>query len=142
MPTRQETPVVAKMVRTVTDYASARIVQRELLEQARQRGYSEETAFAIRLAFEEATNNAIRHGNGLDPGKGVRIEYEVTARRATISVADEGTGFNPAALPDPTCDENLEKPGGRGVMLMRAYMDKVTFNRRGNRVCMVKHNRT
>ncbi|MCY2924884.1 MAG: ATP-binding protein [Planctomycetota bacterium] len=129
------------MVRTVSDFAAARTVQEDLLERARELGYSAETAFAIRLAFEEAVNNAIRHGNAMDAAKAVRIEYEVTPARVAIAIADEGRGFDPGALPDPTCDENLEKPGGRGVMLMRAYMDKVTFNRRGNRVCMVKLNR-
>ena len=129
------------MVRTVSDFTSARTVQGELLDLACRLGYSQETAFAIRLAFEEAVNNAIRHGNAMDANKGVRIEYEVTPARVVIAIADEGSGFNPCALPDPTCDENLEKPGGRGVMLMRAYMDKVTFNRRGNRVSMVKLNR-
>ena len=132
---------MAKMVRTVSDFASARIVQGDLLDQARSRGYSEEAAFAMRLAFEEAVNNAFRHGNAMAPDKDVRIEYEVTPRRTVISVVDEGPGFDPGRLPDPTCDENLEKTGGRGVMLMRAYMDKVTFNRRGNRVSMVKLNR-
>ncbi len=132
---------MAKMVRTVSDFDSARTVQAELLDQAMQCGYSQETAFAIRLAFEEATTNAIRHGNAMDASKGVRIEYVVTPRRAVITIADEGRGFDPDSLPNPICDENLEKPGGRGVMLMRAYMDKVTFNRRGNRVSMVKINR-
>lgn len=132
---------MTKMVRTVSDFASARTVQAELLELAGRLGYSAETAFAIRLAFEEAVNNAIRHGNAMDVTKSVRIEYEVTPARAVIAIADEGKGFNPGQVPDPTCDENLEKPGGRGVMLMRAYMDKVTYNRRGNRVSMVKLNR-
>ena len=132
---------MAKMVRTVSDFAAARTVQEDLLELARELGYSAETAFAIRLAFEEAVNNAIRHGNAMDAAKAVRIEYEVTPARVAIAIADEGRGFDPGALPDPTRDENLEKPGGRGVMLMRAYMDKVTFNRRGNRVSMVKINR-
>ena len=59
----------------------------------------------------------------------------------TIVVGDEGDGFDPDALPDPLAGENLLRGSGRGVMLMRAYMDKVTFNRRGNRVSMVKLNR-
>ena len=55
---------------------------------------------------------------------------------------DEGEGFDPGVIPDPRADENLEKPGGRGIMLMRAYMDEVAFNERGNEVRMTKHTST
>ncbi len=58
-----------------------------------------------------------------------------------IWVKDEGAGFNPKTVPDPTLDENLNKPHGRGLMLMRAYMDEVGFNEAGNEVRMVKLNR-
>ena len=73
--------------------------------------------------------------------KQVRIVCKLSPNLLRIEIADQGPGFDPQDVPDPTADENLEKPGGRGVMLMRAYMDKVTFNRRGNRVSMVKLNR-
>jgi serine/threonine-protein kinase RsbW len=129
------------MVRTVSDFAAARIVQGEILDEADRQRYSEDTAFAIRLGFEEAMNNALRHGNAMDPGKVVCVECDIDARRAIITVTDQGEGFDPASVPDPTCDENLEKPCGRGLMLMRAYMDKVTFNECGNQVCLVKYNR-
>ena len=86
---------MAKMVRTVSDFAAARTVQEDLLERARELGYSAETAFAIRLAFEEAVNNAIRHGNAMDAAKAVRIEYEVTPARVAIAIADEGRGLRP-----------------------------------------------
>ena len=67
------------------------------------------------------------------------MESDVVALR-TIQIADQGGGFDPGALPDPTSDENLEKPCGRGVMLMRAYMDEIQYNPRGNSVRMVKYN--
>lgn len=129
------------MVRTVSDFDAARVVQGEILGETDRCRYAEDTAFAIRLALEEAIANALRHGNRMDPEKTVRIEFVISPRQATITITDEGPGFNPDAVPDPTCDENLEKPCGRGIMLMRAYMDKVTFNRRGNRVSLVKYNR-
>jgi serine/threonine-protein kinase RsbW len=104
-----------------------------------EHGYSADVCFAIRLALEEALINAIKHGNRFDPHKRIRILAEVGDRRTAITIEDEGEGFRPEALPDPTADENLEKPGGRGIMLMRAYMDQVTYNQRGNQVVMVKN---
>lgn len=113
-------------------------VQDALIEHARARGFPREALFAIRLALDEALTNAIRHGNGGDETKAVTVRARVTADRFEATVCDEGPGFHPADLPDPTCPENLERPHGRGVMLMRAYMTDVTFNREGNCVTLVK----
>jgi serine/threonine-protein kinase RsbW len=66
------------------------------------------------------------------------VEYTVSPSGVTISVADEGLGFDPGKVADPTLDENLDQPHGRGLMLMKAYMTEVSFNRRGNRVTMSK----
>ena len=83
--------------------------------------------------------NAIKHGNGLDASKEVHVLSELTERRFWIQISDEGPGFNPEDVPDPTLDENLELPSGRGLMLMRTFMAKVEFNERGNKVTMEKH---
>ena len=99
-------------------------------------GYPEAAAFAIRLAFEEAVSNAFRHGHQHIDAP-VTIEFSVTPHETRISVEDKGPGFSPEAVPDPTLDENLEQPGGRGLLLMRAYMSDVRYNDRGNRVSMV-----
>jgi len=112
-----------------------------LLEEIKQKGYSEVAVFAVRLAVEEALNNAMKHGNGLDPAKSARLTYEVTDARIDIRIADEGPGFNFQQVPDPTLDENIEKPTGRGIMLMRAYMDTLEFNETGNEIHMVKLNK-
>jgi len=112
-----------------------------LLEEIKQKGYSEVAVFAVRLAVEEALNNAMKHGNGLDPAKSARLTYEVTDERIDIRIADEGPGFNFQQVPDPTLDENIEKPTGRGIMLMRAYMDTLEFNETGNEIHMVKLNK-
>ncbi len=101
-------------------------------------GFGGADRFAIKLALEEALANAIKHGNCSDAAKHVKVEYEVEPQQVTISVCDEGCGFDPAEVPDPTLDENLEKPHGRGVMLMRTYMTDVSFNEAGNCVTMVK----
>ena len=100
-------------------------------------GYDETERFAIHLALEEAVTNAIKHGNHNDPAKQITIEYCVGADQVQIKVCDEGPGFSLQSVPDPTLDENLEKPNGRGIMLMRAYMNEVTYPGKGNCVVMV-----
>jgi len=126
------------MMAIPSDLKAARKLEREVLSEVSRCGYSEVCAFAIRLALEEALNNAIKHGHGLDPRKTVHVEYDINEEQAVFVITDEGCGFNPHAVPDPTADENLEKPSGRGIMLMRAYMDVVQFNDCGNQVRMVK----
>ena len=123
-----------------SELEAARQAENKLLDEVARNGYSEAATFAIKLAVEEAINNAIKHGNKFDCRKTIDLRYRVTSRQAVITVTDEGNGFDYRALPDPTADENLEKPTGRGVMLMLAYMDEVVFNKKGNRVRMVKRN--
>lgn len=113
-------------------------VERAVLEAAGTCGFDGADQFAIKLALEEALANAIRHGNSNDPQKSVTVEYSIDPHQACISVQDEGSGFDPTSVPDCTLDENLEKPNGRGVMLMRTYMNEVAFNRAGNRVTLIK----
>jgi len=112
-----------------------------LLEDIKRAGYSEVSVFAVRLAVEEALNNAMRHGNALDPAKTAKLTYEVTSEHVDIRIADEGPGFDFSSVPDPTLDENVEKPTGRGIMLVRAYMDTVEFNETGNEIHMIKLNK-
>jgi len=92
--------------------------------------------FSIRLALEEALINAIKHGNQLDRAKKVQIAYRVLPDRFEVSISDEGTGFDPNDVPDPTAIENLERPCGRGLMLMRHYMTEVNYAGSGNTVIM------
>ena len=80
---------------------------------------------------------AIQHGNRQDPGKKVKLEFRVEQTLVVIEVEDEGEGFDADAVPDPTRDENVDIPSGRGIMLMRAYMTDVDFEPPGNRVRMV-----
>lgn len=99
---------------------------------------SEKELFGVRLALEEALVNAIKHGNQMDRGKKVYISYRLLPHRFEIQITDEGPGFDPSDVPDPTAVENLERPCGRGLMLMRHYMNEVAFNERGNSVRMAK----
>ncbi len=121
-----------------SDMSCAQPVQREVLQAVVDAGFDDRAQFAIRLALDEAISNAVHHGNRNDPSKEVTVEYDVTPERATISVEDQGHGFAPNNVPDPTLEENCIKPHGRGVMLIRAYMTDVQFSERGNRVTMVK----
>ncbi len=113
-------------------------VSEDILELTQAHGYSDQEVFAIQLALDEALINAIGHGNGFDETKMVQIDYSVGAHEIRVRITDEGNGFNPNALSDPTAPENLDCPGGRGVMLMRHYMCGVFFNENGNCVEMWK----
>lgn len=93
------------------------------------------------VALDEAFVNAVKHGNKFDKSKMVRISVEISPEQASFTIEDEGEGFNVEAIPDPTDPENLFKTSGRGVMFIYNIMDEVTYNRRGNRLTMVKKNK-
>jgi serine/threonine-protein kinase RsbW len=91
-------------------------------------GLDQERMNGLLLAVTEATTNAIIHGNKNNKLKLVRISVFVEGNKITIKVKDEGKGFDPTVVPDPTDPENLLKDSGRGLYLMRIYMDGLTFN--------------
>lgn len=109
-----------------------------ILSDVKSCSFSQDEIFGIHLAMEEALINAVKHGNKLDKSKAVKIEYSVTPDKFDVLIEDEGPGFKPCEVPDPRDDENLYKASGRGVLLMRAYMDKVEYLGRGNLVHMCK----
>ncbi|MHC5060741.1 MAG: ATP-binding protein [Planctomycetota bacterium] len=111
---------------------------RELLAQAAEI-FDGDDIFAIHLALEEALLNAMCHGNKKDAAKQITVEYLITPAKFDISVTDQGTGFNPGQVPDPRNDENLYKSSGRGLLLMRSYMDAVEHNKAGNCIHMIKY---
>jgi len=80
------------------------------------------------VAASEAVNNALEHGNKNDPTKKVFLDIVYKDRKVTLEVQDEGGGFNPASLPNPLLPENLLKPSGRGIHIMKSLMDSVSFN--------------
>jgi len=121
-----------------SDPAKARLVQEEIEQALKSNQFGEHEIFGIKLALEEALINAIKHGNQMDRTKNVRVAYRVDIERFDVMIADEGPGFNPSDVPDPTDVENLERPCGRGVMLMRHYMTEVQYSARGNSVSMSK----
>lgn len=113
-------------------------IQQDIEDALTASGYGDRDVFFIRLCVEEAVVNAIKHGNQLDPDKRVRIHYAVSPERFFIRVEDEGAGFDPADVPDPTDPENIDKPCGRGVHLIRNFMSRVEYAGRGNIVAMTK----
>jgi len=123
-----------------SDFHQAKKVEERIVRSATKCGYNEDTIFALRLSVEEALSNAIRHGNLYDIHKKVEIRYSIRPERIDIYVTDEGRGFDPGGVPDPTAPENLENPSGRGIMLMQAYMSQVEFNESGNQIHLVKLN--
>ncbi|ADK84593.1 response regulator receiver protein [Desulfarculus baarsii DSM 2075] len=94
----------------------------------------------LKLALVEAIMNAMEHGNKWDENKKIHLTVTIGADMFKIVIADEGPGFDPDKLPDPTSPEQLLAERGRGVFLMRAIMDEITYNQRGNEVTMVKGN--
>jgi len=93
--------------------------------------------FNFRVCLTEALANAMIYGNRRDPSKRVRVEVFVQGNRLRARVTDQGNGFNPDGVPDPTVPANLRKEGGRGIFLMRKLMDEVHYNERGNAVTLV-----
>ena len=93
----------------------------------------------LRVSLTEALSNAMIYGNRRDPAKRVRVEVYVRAGSVTAQVSDEGPGFDPDEVPDPTVMGNRSRSHGRGLFLMRELMDEVRFNDSGNSVTLVLH---
>jgi serine/threonine-protein kinase RsbW len=131
-------PDCTSEVTITSDLAEARRIQNLIEESLQACAYSEHDIFSIKLALEEALVNAIKHGNQMDPDKRVFVTYKVSANRFEIRITDEGDGFNPDDVPDPTAIENIERPCGRGLLLMRGFMTEVEYHGKGNSVSMAK----
>jgi serine/threonine-protein kinase RsbW len=137
-PSTEFGPIPFTDVTIPSDTAEARRVQEVIEGMLRGRPTTDQEVFSVRLALEEALVNAIKHGNQMDRGKRVQVSYRLLPDRLEVHITDEGQGFDPNDVPDPTAVENLERPCGRGLMLMRHYMSEVQYNDRGNSVTMVK----
>jgi serine/threonine-protein kinase RsbW len=129
-------PGCGEQVQTFSTFQEVLDVLDDILAELASLGYEEQEIFGIRLALEEAMVNAIKHGHGGDASKEAVLRYEATPSRLLAEVEDQGPGFDPAAVPDPRTPENLERPGGRGLLLMRHFMSWVRYNAAGNKVSM------
>jgi serine/threonine-protein kinase RsbW len=121
-----------------SDPSEVQRIQDHIESQLKHHQFEDKDIFSIRLALEEALVNAIKHGNQLDPSKKVHVHCAFKHDRFEVAIADEGPGFNPEEVPDPLCEENLERPCGRGLFLIRHYMTDVTYHAPGNRISMFK----
>jgi serine/threonine-protein kinase RsbW len=101
--------------------------------------FSEEDIFAIHLSLEEAFINAVKHGNKMEPSKAVKVDYSIEPDKIEICMTDEGEGFDPEVIPDPRYGDNLYKPAGRGMLLMRSFMDVLEYNKKGNSLRMIRY---
>ena len=110
----------------------------DILNALMANGWENKLVFGVHLSMEEALVNAVMHGNKFNPAKKVHVRVGLSSNLFRAEIADEGEGFDPNRLPDPTDPDYLDKPNGRGVMLMRNFMTRVEYNPKGNAVFMEK----
>lgn len=109
-----------------------------LIERGSEAGFdTDRLRLNLRVGLSEALANAMLYGNCRDPRKRVRVEARITPDEIRLRVTDEGHGFDPAKLADPTLPANRPRIGGRGIFLIRQMMDHVEFNEKGNSITMV-----
>jgi serine/threonine-protein kinase RsbW len=110
-------------------------------EMARKAGLEDEEVYRVAMAVREAAVNAVLHSNSYDPSKQVTAVFEQTADSLVIKIADQGKGLNPDTLPDPLAPENLLRGSGRGIFLIRSFMDEVHFRQLqpGTELTLIKH---
>ena len=113
--------VLPSHIEAVADAAAA------VTDFIRNFGVSEEAAFGIEMALREAVTNAMVHGNHEDESKSVEVVFNCHDNELEVEVRDQGEGFDPARVPDPTNAENLLKTSGRGIFLMRTFMDEIEW---------------
>lgn len=125
-----------KKMKIESTMSNLRIIENAIDEITGSIGISQDNYGKVMVAALEAVNNAITHGNKADPEKFVDVEIEFDNDEIVISVTDEGEGFQPEQIPDPTLPENIEELSGRGVFLMKKLADSIKFNDKGNSVTM------
>jgi serine/threonine-protein kinase RsbW len=125
-----------KRIKVESRMSNLRIIENAIDEITGSIGINQDNYGKILVAALEAVNNAIKHGNKDNPLKLVDVEIEYDKDELRITVTDEGEGFNPSGIPDPTMPENIEELSGRGVFLMTKLSDSITFNDKGNSVTM------
>ncbi len=121
---------------------SADTILTEIMSAVEGAPFSCGDADEIRLALREALNNAVKHGSKLDPGKKIHVATRLDpANGLWVSIRDEGNGFDPKRIPDPTAPENLERFSGRGLFMIRELMDKEEFHDNGREIQMQRRPR-
>ena len=121
-----------KRIKIESEINNLRIVENAIDSITNESGINQENYGKILIGTLEAVNNAIVHGNKSDKNKFVSIEFSMKKSLLEITIEDEGPGFKPGDVPDPTKPENIELINGRGVFLMTKLADSIKFNKRGN----------
>jgi len=129
-----------KKISIESKVVNLRIVENAIDETTAKIGISEDNYGKILVSAMEAVNNAILHGSHSNPEKIVDIEITYKGNELMIKVTDEGSGFKPEKVPDPTTPENIEELSGRGIYLMSHLADKIQYNKKGNSVIMTFKN--
>ena len=108
---------------------------------AGEAGFTDDQRFGLAMAVREAAVNAVLHGNEYDPSKHIAVSLENTGSDLIITIADQGHGVDPDSLPDPLAPENLLRGTGRGIFLIRSFMDEVHFRQLhpGTELTLIKH---
>jgi serine/threonine-protein kinase RsbW len=131
---------MVKTIRIESDINNLRVVENEIDTLSNETGIGQDSYGRIMVSVMEAVNNAILHGNKSDVRKYVEIIIHFDESLLEVTVTDEGKGFKPSEIPDPTRPENIEAIDGRGVFLMSRLADEIEFNRKGNSVKMIFKN--
>ena len=137
----QEQPTTRTSLTLASTLATVDRVEHEAETFSKQFGFDEDQVCNIAMAVREAMVNAVVHGNAYSNDKTVTATLEATESDLVFRVSDQGSGFNPAGIPDPLSPENILRGSGRGVFLMRAFMDEVHFRQLspGMELTLVKH---
>lgn len=108
---------------------------------AAEAGFDDDDITKITMAVREAAVNAVLHGNAYDPGKKVKLDFERTGEDLVITIRDQGKGLDVSQIPDPLAPENLLKTSGRGIFLIRSFMDEVEIHpsQTGTEIKLIKH---
>ncbi len=124
--------------------ASVDRIEQTAEELAKKAGLDEDEIYRVTMAVREAAVNAVLHGNAYDPTKQVAASFEASKTELVIRISDQGKGLDPETLPDPLAPENLLRGSGRGIFLIRSFMDEVKFRQLhpGTELTLIKHIRT
>lgn len=129
-----------KRLKIESSQKSLRLVEKMIDEVTSELGISQDCYGKILVSTMEGVNNAIVHGNGLVPEKFVDIQFRCKGTELKVKISDEGNGFKPGEVPDPTLLKNREELNGRGVFLMSHLADEIKFTKKGNSVTMIFKN--
>lgn len=131
-----------KRLKIESKTSNLRLVEKVIDEITSEIGISKDCYGKILVTTLEGVNNAILHGNKSNPEKFVDVEIRYVNEQLIVNISDEGEGFKPDEVPDPTMPENIEELNGRGVYIMKKLVDEISYNEKGNAVTLIFKNIT